>query len=550
MPYRNITGSINVNRGNVTLRICGTANMQNINLNSGSGLVVTDGASLSVNNMSLNSANGTLTIYDATVNVNGNFNPSGAVINHGSLNISNSLNINGQASLVNNGDLDVTHNLINNSQFTNNSQVAVGNRFILNGNSSTTNNCSINVDGNTTFNSSFNNYGLLSCEGTLTVNGGGASTLYDGAMITAAEAMLNSSLTGSGITSLVRISGKTTINGGGSINGNLEYCDADGIETNWGTINAPAALACNVYIPTSTCNAEGNGTPQVIDSDNDGVADKADLFPNDPTACGATSYPANASYATLAFEDLWPSRGDYDFNDLVLDYRHDMITNANNDVVRIESEYVVVALGGSFKKGFGFQLNVAPSEINSVTGQFFTTNGLSIAANGTEQGQSKATIMVFDNAFKVIRNMGGTAFVNTDPSEAGKDSDTLRTVVDFNSPQPAASLGAAPFNPFIYINGDRGKELHLIDQGPTDLANTSFFGNGVDASDPASGDYYKTQENHPWALNIIGGFEYPVEKTDIVEAHNFFDIWAQSGGSMHTDWFMDFPGYRASGKVY
>jgi LruC domain-containing protein len=27
-----------------------------------------------------------------------------------------------------------------------------------------------------------------------------------------------------------------------------------------------------------------------------------------------------ASYGTLAFEDLWPSTGDYDFNDQVVDY--------------------------------------------------------------------------------------------------------------------------------------------------------------------------------------------------------------------------------------
>jgi hypothetical protein len=38
-------------------------------------------------------------------------------------------------------------------------------------------------------------------------------------------------------------------------------------------------------------------------------------------------------YGTLAYEDLWPSKGDYDFNDLVVDYDFNIVKN-NQEVAQ------------------------------------------------------------------------------------------------------------------------------------------------------------------------------------------------------------------------
>ena len=91
------------------------------------------------------------------------------------------------------------------------------------------------------------------------INYGGITTLFNGAMISAKNAVISRSITGSGSTSLVKISNNTTLNWGGSLNGNLEYCDANGIENSYGTVNAPAVFSCNVYIPSTSCNSIGNG---------------------------------------------------------------------------------------------------------------------------------------------------------------------------------------------------------------------------------------------------------------------------------------------------
>ncbi len=544
-----ISGSIHVNRADVTLRICGTATLQDIVLNNGSGLEIVDGSSVSLYTLTLNSPNSSITVFDADLTINNGFNPGGMVTNHGTLS-ANSLNISGSAIVDNFGTITVANDVNNDRGLTNNGTFNIGGNLNLNGSSTTTNNCRMSIGGNFVVNSMLHSYGLIEIDNGLTLNGGGTTILHSGAMITAGSALLNNSITGLGTTSLVKVSGNTTINAGGSLEGNLEYCDADGVETNSGVISSPATLACKVYIPTNSCNHLGNGSPQIVDSDNDGVSDNADLYPNDPTASGSAFYPANGSFATLAFEDLWPNQGDYDFNDLVVDYRHKLVTNSTNEVVRIESDFVVMAIGGSFSTGFGIQLGLVSSQIASITGQHITQNLVTLNSNGTEEGQTKATVIIFDHAYSTIPDGGGTRFVNTDPTETPKQRDTLHTVITLNSSQTFSALGAPPFNPFIFIDNDRGKELHLIDQHPTDKANPAYFGTGSDNSSVAASRFYKTPKNHPWALNLVGGFDYPTEKTDIVEAYNYFDIWAQSGGVSNTDWYMDFSGYRNAAKIY
>ena len=62
------------------------------------------------------------------------------------------------------------------------------------------------------------------------------------------------------------------------------------------------------------------------DTDLDGVDDCNDDFPNDPERTTLNTY-----VGSLAYEDLWPSRGDYDYNDMVVDYDIDHILNAFHD---------------------------------------------------------------------------------------------------------------------------------------------------------------------------------------------------------------------------
>ncbi|MDZ7777488.1 MAG: LruC domain-containing protein [Bacteroidales bacterium] len=57
---------------------------------------------------------------------------------------------------------------------------------------------------------------------------------------------------------------------------------------------------------------------------------------------------------TLAYEDLWPGKGDYDFNDLVIDYEFEITKNNQEIVQDITATFTIKAFGASQHNGFGF----------------------------------------------------------------------------------------------------------------------------------------------------------------------------------------------------
>ncbi|MGY3214954.1 LruC domain-containing protein [Mucilaginibacter sp. HD30] len=288
------------------------------------------------------------------------------------------------------------------------------------------------------------------------------------------------------------------------------------------------------------------------DSDGDGVLDELDAFPNDGTRAYVSYYPSASKMATLGFEDNWPKKGDYDLNDLVVNYRYAFTSNAANQVVELKGEFKVAASGASFHNGFGVQLPVAASAVTSVTGQQFMSNYITLAANGVEAGQSKAVIIPFDNHEILLKNPDLSYFINT---KADKDKvtngSTATVVVKFGTPVASSVLTASAFNPFIISDLRRGYEAHLPGYAPTDKVTTTLFGKDDDNSIPAQNRYYQTKENLPWGISFSEGFSYPIEGANISATYLHFNEWASSGGISYPDWYTNTAaGYRSSGNVY
>lgn len=286
------------------------------------------------------------------------------------------------------------------------------------------------------------------------------------------------------------------------------------------------------------------------DADDDGIRDEYDEYPEDGTKAFNNYYVAEGEFGTLAFEDLWPSKGDFDFNDLVVAYNFNQITNADNDIVEIDAKLKVKAIGASKKNAFGFSLETASSNISSVSGQNITEGFLSIASNGTENGQSKAVIICFDNAFNVTSHPGGGSGVNTTLSAPYSTPGMVELSISFTNPVNYDDLGTPPYNPFIIINQERGKEVHLPNNKPTDLADVSLFGEKDDDTNADMGEYYVSDKFLPWAINLPVSFDYPAEKKSILDCYLKFDAWASSNGVNNEDWYMNETGYRNAGNIY
>ena len=287
------------------------------------------------------------------------------------------------------------------------------------------------------------------------------------------------------------------------------------------------------------------------DTDGDGVQDDQDDFPNDASKAYLSYFPSETGYGSIAFEDNWPKKGDFDLNDLVVNYRLTFTSNAQNQIVEMKGDFTPLASGASFHNGFGIQLPIAASTVSSVTGQQLISNYITLAGNGVEAGQSKAVIIPFDNHEALIKNPDGAYFINTLMDKNKVTAKTATVTVKFASPVASASLPISGFNPFLISDMRRGYEIHLPGFAPTDKATTSLFGKDDDASVLNSGKTYLSKDNYPWAISFFSEYKYPIELQAVDKAYPHFSEWATSGGSLFPDWYSNLgTGFRDNSKIY
>jgi LruC domain-containing protein len=286
------------------------------------------------------------------------------------------------------------------------------------------------------------------------------------------------------------------------------------------------------------------------DSDADGVPDNFDEYPNDPTKAFNNYFFTQGNFGTLSFEDLWPYSGDYDFNDAVIDYNFNQITNGSNQVVELMATFILRAHGAYYHNGFGFELPVNSARVQNVSGIDVSNDYIQLNPNKTEAGHERAVVVVWDDAYRILPAAGGSIGVNTQPGLPFVTPDTLNVAITFTQPVPLNQLGVPPYNPFIIVDKNREVEVHLPNKAPTALADAGLLGTGHDNSIPSSGRYYQTDRNLPWAINIVERFDYPVEKVEILNAHLKFAEWAESGGQVSNDWFRNLQGYRNESNIY
>lgn len=272
-----------------------------------------------------------------------------------------------------------------------------------------------------------------------------------------------------------------------------------------------------------------------LDADGDGVNDVDDAYPNDAARAFNNYYPGLNQYATVAFEDLWPYYGDYDLNDVVMNINYQLVSNAQNQVKDVNGTFVLRASGGQIEHAFAVEFPVNASNVSNLSGA------------SLESGHTLAVAKIFEN----IRSV--QARWNTIPTEPYADTVFRQMRFSLNTPIAINTFGLNAYNPFIWgtSNGNnRGMEIHLPGKLPTALANPAYFGTGDDRTNGGLNQYYVSKDNLPWAILTPQSFDYPIEKADIVTAHLKFAQWAQSGGSLFSDWHQNNPGYRNNANIY
>ncbi len=284
-------------------------------------------------------------------------------------------------------------------------------------------------------------------------------------------------------------------------------------------------------------------TPTCNDSDGDGVTDDWDDYPDDPDRAFNRYTPAEGQYGTFMLEDLWPNKGDYDMNDLVMDYNVVEVTNASHEIVDVINNFYLRAAGaGYLNNGFAIQYP-----------DYWEVNGtIDDDLDRAYVDTDNRTVIFFENHRQVF-NVSGGDWINTYQPYPFIPTVTWSVTLSMSETSKAkvvAPWNQAPFNPFLLANGVRSHEIHLPDYPYTYEMNTALLDTGDDASDPGLGIYFRTANYLPWAILIAESCDYAIEMAQISDAFNFFVEWVQSDGTQKQDWYLDLPGYQNEDLIY
>lgn len=285
------------------------------------------------------------------------------------------------------------------------------------------------------------------------------------------------------------------------------------------------------------------------DIDGDGVINSIDDFPEDPLRAYTMKYPLGSStdWGTLAYEDLWPQQGDYEFNDLVLGYQISLVLDAEMRVKDINGDFLLRAVGANKQNAFAIEFPFASTEIETITSN---GNGSSYYMPVVAAGDH-VILKVISSTADFVGVLSNGSYWNTQPEHPNHESIPINFQITLTD---TYDLNIAPawgfWNPYLMVGCDPGHEIHLPGFPPTVHADPSRFGTGDDTTDLTQERYYKTIDNLPWALNLPINWKYPIEGSQITHAYMAFAPWAESDGTQYQDWYEMIPGNINADLIY
>lgn len=301
-----------------------------------------------------------------------------------------------------------------------------------------------------------------------------------------------------------------------------------------------------------------NNRETLVDSDGDFVVDDEDDFPFDPSLAYRVQYPPQpedttrcvwVSHSTLAFEDLWPNEGDYDFNDVIINYQIEEWMSWRGNVRNIYFNLYYSVDGAGYNDGFYIKIPFDEQGVAEVTfpDTFPSREGFDYFYDTENGGDGNLVLRFFE---------GGQSYMPDPPQFHNTEEGTPFTepvqfileveLEDSDEYENRPIEHYPPYNPFLVINQIEDREVHFGNYPPTGNVDPAFFGSADDTSDPGTQRYYLTAGDLPWGMHIPELFDNPLERISILEAYPQFADWVTSGGELNTDWY-DYP---VEDKVY
>lgn len=184
----------------------------------------------------------------------------------------------------------------------------------------------------------------------------------------------------------------------------------------------------------------------------------------------------------LAFEDNWPDGGDYDMNDVVVQYITNITYNGYNQVTKIVDNFTLSWTGANYSNGFAYEV---PYDLSQAKVQFLNSKGSEISGN----------VIKLTNDVKGMLGVPGVSASQMPSTVVGA---SYMAVITFDEPSINKDEIVPPYNPFIQVGGSN-QEVHLINHPTTADATNVFDQSSMDISDGKT-TFFISKEGYPFSI--------------------------------------------------
>lgn len=236
--------------------------------------------------------------------------------------------------------------------------------------------------------------------------------------------------------------------------------------------------------------------------------------------CGefSQSFASNDGWVTLAYEDLYPSVGDGDYNDMVVRYHVEESYNAQQELTTVKLQFDALARGAGYNHSFNLSLDGEIDKSRNATAitpeafvggaqvrvTYDSDNGSSIVKNTTS---SDRDISIFNNTRSVLSGFANV-YANEDWTTA-----RYRTTVEIDIASPELNLYS-----------DRGTDSLLWFRPFLTVMNTK---QDIDLYEINQQDGMIDDNGNPFGLLVPDTWEWPLERVNINEAYPYFGEYSR-----------------------
>ncbi len=246
-------------------------------------------------------------------------------------------------------------------------------------------------------------------------------------------------------------------------------------------------------------------------------------------------YPAAESYYIASYEDLYPNRGDYDFNDLVVAYQVAIGSDGSGAARKFHGHGYLIARGGEYEHDWhlGIELPSGASG-DAVISLFAADSHTPMGGYPQVQSFSGSLNLRLAPAISTIFSDGASTYVNSFPEQQLVRGPRFEFEVTLDAPVSASEIGSAPFDPFLFVH-DTSYEIHLVDKTPVLNHSRNTRDGHVNFLDG---------NGYPFAMVVVDEWNPPLAAVDMGLAYPEFVDHVRSNGVQNAAWYQAPEGQR------